>query len=181
MTPAILASKGHRRYLERVWRRYPTALNRSRRSKKVHFSNRQMSKAKSAKYSKIVAEHCGDNRSLWKALNKILHRCPKMYLPGHSSIAARASKPEFALPGYWPGYVPYKCLSGTRISGNPVRIRYGYGHLMLFAVDKSVGPDKYNLNIREAVYLVILHIDVAAVGTHTNECIRSTDMRYWGR
>ena len=30
MTPAILASKRHRRYLERVWRGYPTALNRSR-------------------------------------------------------------------------------------------------------------------------------------------------------
>ena len=30
MTPAILASKTHRRYHERVWRRYPTALNRSR-------------------------------------------------------------------------------------------------------------------------------------------------------
>ena len=53
MTPAILASKRHRRYLERVWRRYPTALNRSRFSKQIHVCNKQMSKAKSAHYSKL--------------------------------------------------------------------------------------------------------------------------------
>ena len=91
MTPAILASKRHRRYLEWVWRRYPTALYRSRFSKQIHLCNKQMSKAKSAHYSKIIAEHCGDHRSLWQAFNKILHRCPKMYLPDHSSITALAN------------------------------------------------------------------------------------------
>ena len=91
MTPAILASKRHRRYLERVWCRYPTALNRSKLSKQIHLCNRQMSKANSAHYSKIIAEHSGDHRSLWQAFNKILHCCPKMYLPDHSSIAALAN------------------------------------------------------------------------------------------
>ena len=80
----------HRRYFERVWRRYPTALNRSRCSEQIHLCKRQMSKAKSAHYSKIIAEHSGDHRSLWQAFNKILHCCPKMYLPNHSSIAALA-------------------------------------------------------------------------------------------
>ena len=56
MTPTILASKRHRRYLERVCRRYPTALNRSRLSKQIHLCNRQMSKAKSDHYSKIIAD-----------------------------------------------------------------------------------------------------------------------------
>ena len=50
-----------------------------------------MSKATSAHYSKIVAEHSGNYGSLWKAFNKILHRCPKMHLPDHSSIAALAN------------------------------------------------------------------------------------------
>ena len=50
-----------------------------------------MSKTKSAHYSKIIAEHSGDNRSLWQAFNKILHRCPKMYLPDHSSITTLAN------------------------------------------------------------------------------------------
>ena len=70
MTPAILASKRHRRYLERVWRRYSTALNRSRFSKQTHLCNEQMSKAKSAHFSKINADHSGDHRSLWQAFNK---------------------------------------------------------------------------------------------------------------
>ena len=90
MTPAILASRRHRRYLEWVWRRYPTALNTSRLSKKIHLCNRQMSKAKYAHYSKIIAEHSSDHRSLWQAFNKILHRCRNMYLPDHSSITTLA-------------------------------------------------------------------------------------------
>ena len=88
MTPATLASKRHRRYLERVWGRYPTALNRSRLTKQLYLCNGQMSKATSAHYSNIITEHSGDHRSLWQAFNKILHRCPKMHLPDHPSIAA---------------------------------------------------------------------------------------------
>ena len=91
ITPVILASKRHCRYLEQVWRRYPTALYRSRLSKQIHLCNKQMSKAKSAHYSKIIAEHSGDHQSVWQAFNKILHRCPKMYLPDHSSITALAN------------------------------------------------------------------------------------------
>ena len=42
MTPAILASKRYRRYLERVWRRNPIALNRSRLTRQTHLCKRQM-------------------------------------------------------------------------------------------------------------------------------------------
>ena len=87
MTPAILASKRYRRYLERIWRSNPAALNRSRLTRQTHLCNRQMSKAKSAHYSKIIAEHSGDYGSILKAFNKILHHCPKVHLPDHSSIA----------------------------------------------------------------------------------------------
>ena len=41
--------------------------------------------------SQQTSEHSGDHRSLWQAFNKILHRCPKMYLPDHSSITALAN------------------------------------------------------------------------------------------
>ena len=81
----------YRRYLERVWCRNPTALNRSRLTRQIHLCNRQMSKAKSAHYSKIIAEHSGDYGSLRKAFNKILGRCPKIHLPDHSSIATLAN------------------------------------------------------------------------------------------
>ena len=91
MTSAILASKRQHRYLERVWRRNPTALNRSRLTRQTHLCNRQMSKSTSAHYSKSIAEHFSDYASLWKAFNKILYRCPKMHLPDHSSIIAIAN------------------------------------------------------------------------------------------
>ena len=91
MTPSILASKRYHRYLERVRRRNPTALNRSRLTRQTHLCNRQMSKAKSAHYSEIIAEHSGDYGSLWKAFYKILHRCPIIHLPDHSSIATLAN------------------------------------------------------------------------------------------
>ena len=47
-----------------------------------------MSKAEAASFPKIIAEHSGDHRSLWQAFNEILHRCPKLHLPDHSSIEA---------------------------------------------------------------------------------------------
>ena len=61
--------------------RYPTAQNRSTFSKQIHLCNKQMSKAKSAHYSKIMAEHSGEYRSFWQAFNKISHRCPKNVPP----------------------------------------------------------------------------------------------------
>ena len=91
MTPAILASKRYHRYHERVWRRNSTVLNTSRLTRQTHLCNIQMSKAKSAHYSKIIAKHSGDYGSLWKAFNKILHGCSKIHLPDHSSIATLAN------------------------------------------------------------------------------------------
>ena len=57
MPPAVLPFKRHHRYLEHVWCRNPTTLNRSWLTRQTHLCNRQMSKAKSAHYSKIIAEH----------------------------------------------------------------------------------------------------------------------------
>ena len=39
-------------------------------------------------------------------------------------------------------------------------------------------PGKCNLKIRETVYLVILHMDVAAVGMHTNETNMSKKLKW---
>ena len=88
MTPDIMAFKRHRRYFERVWCRSPTALNRTRLTRQIHFCNKQMSKAKSAHFSKVIADHSGDHRSLWKAFSKILHCRPKACLSDHTTIEA---------------------------------------------------------------------------------------------
>ena len=42
-------------------------------------------------YSNIIAQHSSDHGSLWKAFNKILHRCPKIHFPDHSSTLALAN------------------------------------------------------------------------------------------
>ena len=47
-----------------------------------------MPKAKSAHYSKIIAEHSGDHRSVWKAFNKMWHSCPKRVLQNLSYVTA---------------------------------------------------------------------------------------------
>ncbi len=91
MSPEILAAKRQRRYLERTWRKNPTALNRSRYTRQTHLCNRMMSKAKSSYYSEIISTNSGDQRSMWKALNQILHRRPTMSLPDCLSLGQLAS------------------------------------------------------------------------------------------
>ena len=87
MTADILGAKRRRRYLERVWRKTPTSLNRSRFTRQTHLCNRMMAKAKSAYYSKEIDKNSGDQRSLWKAFNLILHRRSPIKLPECISLA----------------------------------------------------------------------------------------------
>lgn len=79
----IKESKLHRWFLEHTWRRNPTHLNHSRLTKQIHFCNRLMSKAKSAYYTDIIKGNSKDQRSPWKAFNKILQRQPVRLLPGY--------------------------------------------------------------------------------------------------
>lgn len=91
MTPEILAAKIRKRFLERVWRRNRTPLNRSRFTKQTHLCNRMMSKAKSASINEIIRNNSTDQRSMWSAFNQILHRRPLRSLPKCVSISQLAS------------------------------------------------------------------------------------------
>ena len=86
MTPEIIQSKRHRRYLERVWRKSRSSLDRSRYTWQCHLCNRQMSKAKSYYYENMVANNSATPKQLWKCINQILHRRPAPFLPTHASI-----------------------------------------------------------------------------------------------
>ena len=92
ITTGIQDAKRHQRYLERVWRKNPTALNRSRFSKQTHLCNRLMSKAKSAYYSQVIQDNSSNPRSLWKAFNQILFRQPQNLLPECISLTDLAEK-----------------------------------------------------------------------------------------
>ena len=65
---------------------YPTPLNRSRLTKQTNFCNRLISMAKSNYYTSVIPENSTDQRSLWKAFNKILHRHPVRLLPESPSL-----------------------------------------------------------------------------------------------
>ena len=86
MTPEIIQSKRRRRYLERVWRKSRSSLDRSRYTRQCHLCNRQMSKAKSYYYENMVANNSATPKQLWKCINQILHRRPAASLPTHASI-----------------------------------------------------------------------------------------------
>ena len=92
ITTGIQHAKRHRRYLERVWRKNPTAYNRSRFSKQTHLCNRLMSKAKSDYYSQVIEDNSSNPRSLWKAFNQILFRQPQKLLPECISLTDLAEK-----------------------------------------------------------------------------------------
>ena len=86
MTPEILYSKRRRHYLERVWRKSRSHVDRSRYSKQCNYCNTQMAKAKTVYYTNMVSNNAENPYELWNCLNKILHRVPAPSLPNHVSI-----------------------------------------------------------------------------------------------
>ena len=80
------SAKRRRRYLERLWRKSRSSLDRSRYSKHCHYCNIQMAKAKSDYYTYIVSNSSESPRQLWNCINQILHRRPAPSIPNHVSI-----------------------------------------------------------------------------------------------
>ena len=69
--------KRHHWYLKCTWRRNLTALNRSRLTTQTNFCNRQMSNAKSAHYSEIIADPLVIIAYYGRHSTQSLHRCFK--------------------------------------------------------------------------------------------------------
>ena len=86
MTPGILQSRRRRRYLERVWRKSLSHLDRSRYSKQCNYCNKQMAKAKTDYYTNT--NNAENPRQLWNCVNKIVPRKPPPTLSNHVSIKA---------------------------------------------------------------------------------------------
>ena len=61
MTPDIVSSKRHHRYMEHICRRNPTALNWPRLSRQTHLNSKQMSKGKSAHNFEIISGLSGNH------------------------------------------------------------------------------------------------------------------------
>ena len=86
MSLEIILAKRRRRYLERVWRRTRSPLDRSRYSKQLHLCNRMMSKSKSDYYTSLLSNNSANPRHMWNSVNKILHREKSKPLPDYTSV-----------------------------------------------------------------------------------------------
>ena len=86
MSLEIILAKRRRRYLERVWRRTRSALDRSRYTKQLHLCNRMMSKSKSYYYTSLLSNNSANPRHMWNSVNKILHREKSKPLPEYTSL-----------------------------------------------------------------------------------------------
>ena len=86
MSLEIILAKRRRRYLERVWRRTRSPLDRSCYSKQLHLCNRMMSKSKSDYYTSLLSNNSDNPRHMWNSVNKILHRKKSKPLPDYTSL-----------------------------------------------------------------------------------------------
>ena len=110
MTPGIIKSKQRRRYLERVWRKSHSSLDRSRYTRQCYLCNREMSKAKSHYYENMVSTNSATPKQLWECINKISHRRPapasviQSTFTGHTPDTVHADSPQlnFQLASFEP-------------------------------------------------------------------------------
>ena len=86
MSLEIILAKRRRRYLERVWRRTRSPLDRYRYNKQLHLCNRMMSKSKSDYYTSLLSNNSANPRHMWNSVNNILHREKSKPLPGYTSL-----------------------------------------------------------------------------------------------
>ena len=86
MSIEIIIAKRRRRYLERVWRRSRSPLDRSRYTKQLDLCNRMMSKAKSDYNTSLLSNNSANPRQMWNSVNKILDREISKPLPDHTSL-----------------------------------------------------------------------------------------------
>ena len=86
MSLEIILAKRRRRYLERVWRRTRSPLDRSRYSMQLHLSNRMMSKSKSDYCTSLLSNNSDNPCHMWNSVTKILHREKSKPLPDHTSL-----------------------------------------------------------------------------------------------
>ena len=86
MSPEIILAKSRRLYLERVWRRTRSPLDRSRYTKQLHLCNRMISKSKSDYYTSLLSNNSANPRHMWNSVNKNFHREKSKPLPDYTSL-----------------------------------------------------------------------------------------------
>ena len=86
MNSDILSAKRLKWKYERMWRRYNSAINRSRYRAAVNRYNFLLEVSRRRHYSAVIAENNGNPKALWNTFKKILHKSSTIILPNHVSL-----------------------------------------------------------------------------------------------
>ena len=92
ITQPYREAKRLRRQAERVWRKNPSVLNRSKLRRQISKCNVIINKSKRDFYTDIINSNSGDSKKLWKELNNILHRKSETVLPESTDDLSLANR-----------------------------------------------------------------------------------------
>ena len=92
ITDKYRTAKCMRRQYERAWRRDKSSVNRPRIRRQINRCNHILNRNKGRFYHDLVSENCGDGKTLWQALNRILSRSNTTVLPSFVDEKSLANK-----------------------------------------------------------------------------------------
>jgi len=81
VTQQYREAKRLRRQYERIWRKNPSVLNRSKLRRQISTCNTIINKSKGEFYTEIINNNSDNSKKLWKELNNVLHRKSEPILP----------------------------------------------------------------------------------------------------
>jgi len=116
MSPEIINAKVHRWYLERIWMKSLTQVNRSRYIKQCHFYNRLMYKAKSDFYRNMISNNSDNPCQLWNCINSFSKHFKDKITQIHASFPFSASSCNIDFPVVHHPYTVFKPASLTEVS-----------------------------------------------------------------
>jgi len=88
----INAAKRERRRLERIWKNDKTLENRIPYENQCHHVSVLLDTTKEAFYTSKINDHSGDQKEVFKVVNKLLDRKPENTLPSHDSSLELANR-----------------------------------------------------------------------------------------
>ncbi len=91
-TEEIAEAKSERRRLERYWRFSRLEIDRQLHAAQCRVVQNLLDKARCQYYNNIIKENSGDQKVLYKTVNKLLHRKAETPLPSHTSLEELAER-----------------------------------------------------------------------------------------
>ena len=134
ITNDFIKAKQTKRYLERIWRRTKSVIDRSRFRQQVNKCNRILNNSKNKFYSDIISEHKDNPKKLWNHIHSVLLPKSKPPLPCDPNLAdkfcdffidkiakIRSSFSSPSIPAEESGYQPPSLSTFVSVSEHDVK------------------------------------------------------------